>query len=56
MDCPYCSLEASDQKVVFRDDVVWFVRDRRLPNSQDASVVRAEKWEKRNAGPNHNPI
>jgi hypothetical protein len=27
-----------------------------LPNSQDAGVVRAEKWEKRNAGSNHNPI
>ena len=27
-----------------------------LPNSQDVGVERAEKWEKRNAGPNHNPI
>jgi hypothetical protein len=27
MDCPYCSLEASDEKVIFRDDLVWFVRD-----------------------------
>ena len=27
-----------------------------LSNSQDAGVVRAEKWQKRNAGPNHNPI
>ena len=26
--CPYCSLKASDQKVVFRNDLVWFVRDR----------------------------
>jgi diadenosine tetraphosphate (Ap4A) HIT family hydrolase len=26
-DCPYCSLNASDEKVVLRDDLVWFVQD-----------------------------
>jgi diadenosine tetraphosphate (Ap4A) HIT family hydrolase len=27
MDCPYCLLDGSDQQVVFRDELVWFVRD-----------------------------
>jgi histidine triad (HIT) family protein len=39
MDCPYCSLEASDQKVVFRDDLVWFVRDRRYQGALKHSGV-----------------
>lgn len=39
MDCPYCSLKASDQKVVLRDDLVWFVRDRRDQGSLKHSGV-----------------
>jgi diadenosine tetraphosphate (Ap4A) HIT family hydrolase len=27
MACPYCSLNESDQKVVIKDELVWFVRD-----------------------------
>jgi diadenosine tetraphosphate (Ap4A) HIT family hydrolase len=33
MDCPYCLLEESDQTVVLRDELVWFVRDRRYQGS-----------------------
>jgi len=39
MDCPYCSLKASDQKVVLRDDLVWFVRDHRYQGSLKHSGV-----------------
>ena len=39
MECPYCSLTKSDQKVVFRDDLVWFVRDRRYQGALKHSGV-----------------
>ena len=39
MDCLYCSLKASDQKVVLRDDLVWFVRDRRDQGSLKHAAV-----------------
>jgi diadenosine tetraphosphate (Ap4A) HIT family hydrolase len=39
MDCPYCSLKASDQTVVLRDDLVWFVKDRRYEGSLKHSGV-----------------
>ena len=30
MNCPYCSQGISDENVVFRENLVWFVQDRRL--------------------------
>ena len=39
MDSPYCSLRASDLKVVVRDDLVWFVRDRRYQGALKHSGV-----------------
>jgi diadenosine tetraphosphate (Ap4A) HIT family hydrolase len=39
MECPYCSLKASDQKVVIRDDLVWFVEDRRYQGALKHSGV-----------------
>jgi diadenosine tetraphosphate (Ap4A) HIT family hydrolase len=39
MNCPYCSLRASDPKVVFRDDLVWFVQDPRYQGSLKHSGV-----------------
>ena len=38
-DCPYCSLKASDQKVVSRNDLVWFVQDDRYQGSLKHSGV-----------------
>jgi hypothetical protein len=35
MECPYCSLKAADQKVVFRDDLVWFVEVTSMPDRSD---------------------
>jgi len=29
MECPYCSLSASDPRVVVKDELVWFLRDHR---------------------------
>ncbi len=29
MDCPYCFVREPEQDVVFRDDLVWFLQDRR---------------------------
>ncbi len=39
MDCPYCSLKASDPKVVVRDDLVWFVQDGRYQGALKHSGV-----------------
>jgi diadenosine tetraphosphate (Ap4A) HIT family hydrolase len=39
MDCPYCSLKASDPTVVLRDDLVWFVHNRRYEGSLKHSGV-----------------
>jgi hypothetical protein len=39
MDCRYCSLQASDQKVVFSDDLVRFVQDRRYQGALKHSGV-----------------
>src|SRR3954470_3364495 len=39
MDCPYCSLEESDQNVVFRDELVWFVRDCRYQGALKHSGI-----------------
>ncbi len=39
MDCPYCSLKASDPKVVFRDDHVCFLQDRRYQGALKHSGV-----------------
>jgi diadenosine tetraphosphate (Ap4A) HIT family hydrolase len=39
IDCPYCSLEASDTRVVFRDELAWFLRDPRYQGSLKHSGV-----------------
>ena len=39
MNCPYCSQEISDQNVVFREDLVWFVQDRRYQGALKHSGV-----------------
>ena len=39
MDCPYCSLSASDPKVVVRDELVWFLRDPRYQGALKHSGV-----------------
>jgi histidine triad (HIT) family protein len=39
MECPYCSLKESDQNVVFRDDLVWFVEDHRYQGALKHSGV-----------------
>jgi histidine triad (HIT) family protein len=39
MTCPYCSLEQSDQEVVFRDELVWFVRDPRYQGALKHSGI-----------------
>ena len=39
MDCPYCSLQASDPNVVFKDELVWFLRDRRYQGALKHSGV-----------------
>jgi diadenosine tetraphosphate (Ap4A) HIT family hydrolase len=39
MDCVYCSLNASDQKVVFAEDLVWFVQDPRYQGALKHSGV-----------------
>jgi histidine triad (HIT) family protein len=39
MDCPYCSLSPTDEKVVFTDDLVWFVRDPRYQGALKHSGV-----------------
>jgi diadenosine tetraphosphate (Ap4A) HIT family hydrolase len=39
MDCPHCLLNASDQEVVLRDDLVWFVRNHRYQGSLKHSGV-----------------
>jgi diadenosine tetraphosphate (Ap4A) HIT family hydrolase len=39
MDCPYCLLEESDQTVILRDELVWFVRDRRYQGSLKHSGI-----------------
>jgi diadenosine tetraphosphate (Ap4A) HIT family hydrolase len=39
MDCPYCALDASDPIVVFRDELVWFLRDPRYQGALKHSGV-----------------
>jgi histidine triad (HIT) family protein len=39
MECPYCSLEASDQRIVFKDGLVLFVQDRRYQGALNHSGV-----------------
>ena len=39
MNCPYCSLSASDPRVVVTDDLVWFVRDPRYQGALKHSGV-----------------
>ena len=39
MDCPYCSLTASDPRVVVRDELVWFLRDPRYQGALKHSGV-----------------
>ena len=39
MDCPYCSLSASDPRVVARDELVWFLRDRHYQGALKHSGV-----------------
>jgi diadenosine tetraphosphate (Ap4A) HIT family hydrolase len=39
MDCPFCSLNPLDEKVVFRHDLVWFVRDPRYQGALKHSGV-----------------
>ena len=39
MDCPYCSLSASDPRVVVRDELVWFLRDSRYQGALKHSGV-----------------
>jgi len=39
MECPYCSMQPSDQKVIFREDLVWFVRDGRYQGALKHSGV-----------------
>jgi hypothetical protein len=39
MECPYCSLKPSDQKIVFSDKLVRFVRDPRYQGALKHSGV-----------------
>ena len=39
MDCPYCSLSATDPNVVVRDELVWFLRDPRYQGALKHSGV-----------------
>jgi diadenosine tetraphosphate (Ap4A) HIT family hydrolase len=39
MDCPYCALNASDERLVFTDDLVWFLRDPRYQGALKHSGV-----------------
>jgi histidine triad (HIT) family protein len=39
MECPYCLLHASDQTVVFRDDLAWFVQDPRYQGALKHSGI-----------------
>ncbi len=39
MDCPYCSLQQSDQRVVFADELVWFVQDQRYQGALKHSGI-----------------
>lgn len=39
MDCPYCSLSASDPRVVVSDELVWFVRDPRYQGALKHSGI-----------------
>ena len=39
MECLYCALNASDQKVVFRHDLVWFLQDPRYQGALKHSGV-----------------
>ena len=39
MDCPYCSMEESDPRVVLKDELVWFVEDPRYQGALKHSGV-----------------
>jgi len=39
MDCPYCFVRDPEQDVVFRDDLVWFLQDRRYQGALKHSGV-----------------
>lgn len=39
MECPLCLLEESDQKVVFCDELVWFVQDQRYQGALKHSGI-----------------
>jgi diadenosine tetraphosphate (Ap4A) HIT family hydrolase len=39
MDCPYCSLHESDPRIVFKDELVCFVRDHRYQGALKHSGI-----------------
>ena len=39
MDCPYCTLDGPDPEIVFREELVWFVQDRRFQGALKHSGV-----------------
>ena len=39
MNCPYCSLSASDSRVVVSDELAWFLRDHRYQGALKHSGV-----------------
>ncbi len=39
MDCPYCVLEGPGPDIVFREELVWFVQDRRFQGALKHSGV-----------------
>jgi histidine triad (HIT) family protein len=39
VDCAYCLLDESDQTVVFKNDLVWFVRDHRYQGALKHSGI-----------------
>jgi diadenosine tetraphosphate (Ap4A) HIT family hydrolase len=39
MDCPYCDLEGPGPDIVFREELVWFVQDRRFQGALKHSGV-----------------
>jgi histidine triad (HIT) family protein len=39
MECPYCVLEGPGPDIVFRDELVWFVQDRRFQGALKHSGV-----------------
>jgi len=39
IDCPYCLLDESDHTVVFRNELAWFVQDRRYQGALKHSGI-----------------